>query len=290
MSTKLVCFPLLLVVAAGGNQPVPARLKGVSVTAANSLSTAFSLDESRASRRASSATTSAAALPRSPRWSAPPLWSAATRCTAITTCPSHPFVDWEVELQVDAQHVPLFERLVTSAGEFTFSYGPLQSRPGVTVTQTDAAGNPLQAAFAVADMLDGSGAPVVGSGHQQWSWRYDDNERLKGVSAVFTDFGKTFFSMDIVYDDAALRIQYASTVDFSGVTLPPGTPPGENGGFNQFDTNLRLIERSFFHPGDQSHFTYRYDDQGRLLTTVGDQSQGTRSHVQYVENLIYECP
>jgi YD repeat-containing protein len=159
----------------------------------------------------------------------------------------------------------------------------------VTVTQTDAAGNPLHAVFAVADLLDGSGAPVVGSGHQQWSWRYDGNERLTGVAAVFTDFGKSFLSMDIAYDDAALRIQYASTVDYAGVTYPAGTPPGENGGFDQFDASLRLIERSYFHPGDQSHYSYRYDDQGRLLTIIGER-RSTTSHVQYVENLIYQCP
>jgi hypothetical protein len=207
MSNRLVsCFPLLLVVAAcGGNQPVPARLKGVSSTTADALSTAFPSDQSRfpACIVRYDFSGSAPALP-------------AVECTTalvggdplhwITTCPSHPFVYPEVEVQVDSQHVPLFERLVTSAGEFTFSYGPMQSRPGVTVTQTDAAGNPLQAVFAVADLLDGSGAPVVGSGHQQWSWLYDGNERLTGVSAVFTDFGKTFLSMDIAYDDAALRI------------------------------------------------------------------------------------
>jgi len=290
MSTKLVsCFPLLMVMAAcGGNQPVPARLKGVSLTSADALSTAFPSDQSRFP---------ACIVRYDFSGSAPALPGVECNTTLvggdplhwITTCPSHPFVDPEVEIQVDAQHVPLFERLVTSAGEFTFSYGPMQSRPGVTVTRTDAAGNPLEAVFAVADLLTGSGAPIVGSGHQQWSWVYYDHERLTDVSAVMPDFGKSFFSMHIVYDDAALRIQYSSTVDYSGVTLPAGTPPGENGGFDQFDTNLRLIERSFFHPGDQSHFAYRYDDQGRLLTTAGDQTSGTR-HVQYVENSIYECP
>jgi len=291
MSTKLVsCLSLLLVAAAcGGNQPVPARLKGISLTSADTLATAFPSDQSHfpACIVRYDFSGSVPALP-------------AVECSTslvggdplhwITTCPPHPFVDREVELQVDAQHVPLFERLVTSAGEFTFTYGPMQSRPGVTVTQTDAAGNPLHAVFEVADLLDESGVPVAGTGHQDWSWVYDDNERLTDVSAVMTNFGKTFLTMHITYDDAALRIQYSSTVDFAGVTFPVGTPPGENGGFDQFDTNLRLIERSFFHPGDHSHFAYRYDDQGRLLTTVGDQTSGSRSHVQYVENSIYECP
>jgi hypothetical protein len=97
--------------------------------------------------------------------------------------------------------------------------------------------------------------------------------------------------MDIVYDDAALRIQYASTADYAGVLDPVGTAPGENGGYDQFDANLRLVVRHWFSPGDQIQYGYRYDPQGRLLTVIGDKTlSATQSHVQYVQDLVYDCP
>jgi hypothetical protein len=209
----------------------------------------------------------------------------------ITTCPAHPVVERELELQVDAQHHVVFERHLYANNEVSISYLPLDTRPGVTVVQKDTAGNPLRATFAVADLLGGptGSDPIPGSGHQEWSWQYDANERLTGVSALFTDFAKKFFSMDIAYDDAALRIQFASTVDYSGVVLPAGSAPGENGGFEQFDDGLQLVEFYQFNGADQSHYGYRYDERGRLLTVVGDQKR-TRSHVQYVQDFVYQCP
>jgi hypothetical protein len=292
MSTKVAsCSALLVVLAAcGKDEAVPARLKGVSLGTASALApNGFPSDQSRFPtcivRYDFSG--SAPALP-------------AIECTTSlvggdplhwkTTCPSHPFADAEVEVQVDAQHRPIFERRVTSAGEFTFSYLPLRDGPGVTVTAVDAAGNPLRATFARADLPGGvSGAPVPGSGRQEWSWQYDENERLQSVSAVFTEWSKRFLSMDVRYDDAALRIEYASTVDYAGVLLPAGSPVGENGGYDQFDTSLRLVERYWFSGSDQSHYGYRYDDQGRLITAIGDLRRPGASHVQYVQNSIYDC-
>jgi len=293
MSTKVASCSALLafLVSCGTDDGVSARLKGVSLGMASALVPGgFPSDQSRFP---------ACVVRYDFRGSFPAL--PAVECTTSlvggdplhwkTTCPSHPFADSEVEVQVNAQHRPIFERRVSSAGEFTTSYLPLQDRAGVTVTDVDAAGNPLHATFANADLPGGaSGAPVPGTGHQDWSWQYDENERIKSVSAVFTDWSKKVLSMDLVYADAALRIEYASSVDYSGVLLPAGSPVGENGGYDQFDKSLRLVERYWFSGRDQSHYGFRYDDQGRLLTAIGDLERQSGSRVQYVQNSIYDCP
>jgi hypothetical protein len=178
----LCSLPLLALAACGeDHQAVAARLKGVSLAAAGTATPgAFPSDQP---------SFPACVVRYDFSGSAPALPS--VDCTTalvggdplhwITTCPDHPYLEREVEIQVDAQHHPIFERHVYATQEFTFSY-PLQSRPGVTVTQTDAAGNPLQAVFDVADLPGGfTGTPVPGSGHQQWSWLYDANERLSNV-------------------------------------------------------------------------------------------------------------
>jgi hypothetical protein len=293
MFTKLAsCSALVAAVVACGQEPaVPVRLKGVSLgTAGAAVPAGFPSDQSRFPTcivrydfSGSSPSVPSVECATSLVGGDPLHWK--------TTCPSHPFADSEVEVQVDAQHRPIFERRVTSAGAFTLSYGPLQDQPGVTVTAADAAGNPLRATFVSADLPgDASGTPVPGSGHQDWSWTYDGNERLKSVSAVFTEWSKKFLSMDVVYDDAALRIEYASTVDYAGVLQPAGTPVGENGGYDQLDGSLRLVERYWFSGRDQSHYGYRYDNQGRLLTAIADLQRYRGYHVQYVQDSIYDCP
>jgi hypothetical protein len=195
-------------------------------------------------------------------------------------CPKHPRLEEVVEVKTDAVGQELFVKHTGSNYE----------TPVVTVLRSDSAGRPLEALYDYPDNFAGwPGSPAPGTGEQRAVWTYDDFGRVVQLQVSFRRTGIVNFSFHVTYDDAGRRILYDSVVDYSSVLVGSGGP-GQNGGYDLFDEDLKLVERSWTTAGDvePSSTTFAYDAQGRLTTTAYLSTSFDRT--QYIEHQLYDCP
>jgi hypothetical protein len=196
-------------------------------------------------------------------------------------CPKHPRLQEVVEVKTDAEGHELFVKYPLSTNIET---------PVVTLVRSDSAGRPLEALLDYPDNFAGwPGSPAPGTGEQRALWTYDDFGRVVLLQVSFRRTGIVGFSFHVTYDDAGRRILYDSVVDYSSV-LVGGRDPGLNGGYDLFDEDLKLVERSWKTAGDiePSSTTFAYDPQGRLTTTAYLATSPDRT--QYIEHQLYDCP
>ena len=229
----------------------------------------------------------------------------------IRTCPEHshdsPF--WLLEeFQLDESGRTVFERHISInpsanySAETTYdelgrlvrrvSSGVVSGDRIFTVDAFDDAGRPLHATDKGPDWVYPYEGTLPGTGNQFANYAYDAHGRLTFREFRFVSNGAAWWSETIAYDDAARRRNGQVILDTSSVD--PGSPlPGVNGGYDLFDAEGRLVEQYWSRSSDPRvrddwTSTYRYDEQGRLLTETFDfESYGSRT--QYVSHHIYDC-
>jgi len=229
----------------------------------------------------------------------------------VTTCPAvHANLATTHEVELDAA-----DRLVHDVAIYPDVAG-MASRPGsyATTYHHDAEGRlvAMETESHRVDMpgrmvafgeLDGDGNarvadvtsdPLVldqiypSTAHSRWALTYDTHDRLIGFQARFAPSGNLYFDETIAYDDRARRRELSFKADLSAEI--PSSPP--NAGpptrqYDLFDRDGRIIERRALQASSGHNWAvrFRYDEQGRLLTTVSD---STGYH--YTAREIYDCP
>ena len=214
----------------------------------------------------------------------------------ITTCPEHVMLASQ-ELRLDERGRELFihQHNEWMSWSFTFSYDEI-GRPHQIVGQDgewvqtydeyDAAGRPLHA---TRESPDWEGLP--GTGRTVLAFGYDEHGRIVFREGRFVSTGAAWWSETITYDDAARRRTREVIGDFTSVD-PLGIRTVTRG-YDLFDAEGRLVEEYWNRAQtpeelDDWMYTYRYDEQGRLLTHTFDEgSHSNETH--YVAHHIYDC-
>jgi|GEM_PF-3020134 len=229
----------------------------------------------------------------------------------ITTCPAvHPLLATTHELALDAD-----DRLTSDIAIYPDVPGK-PSRPGryATTYHYDAGGKLVametvstregmpgrMVAFGGYDgrgdarTADVTSDPLVldqvypSTAHEQWALDYDASDRLTSFQARFSPSGNLFFDESISYDDRARRREFRLKSDLSAeipIFPPNNNPPTRQ--YDLFDHEGRIIERRAIQAASGHDFAmrFRYDDDGRLLTTVSQSSA-----YSYTAREIYDCP
>ncbi len=229
----------------------------------------------------------------------------------VTTCPAvHANLPTTHEVELDAA-----DRLVRDVAIYPDVAG-MASRPGsyattyaydadgrlvAMETESQRAGMPgRMVAFGELDdngnprAADETSDPLVldqtypSTAHSRWTLAYDARDRLVSFQARFAPSGNLYFDETIAYDDHARRREFRIKVDLSAEIpiFPPNTGPPTRQ-YDLFDRDGRIIERRAIQasPGRDWAERFRYDEEGRLLTTVSD-SAG----YSYTAREIYDCP
>ena len=226
----------------------------------------------------------------------------------ITTCPAHDRLTEQEEVVVDEAGRRLFDatRDRGSAWTRTLTYDDLDrlieirfdsenDETGDSViafTEFNERGQPLHMTRTGDDWNLGDHS--IPANNEYGTYEYDALERLIHHETRFSANDSLHVDIDIEYDDAARRRNWNVTVDISGID-PNAGGPGENGGSELFDEENQLVELDWFTPpgtvGMRDSFLrlYRYDDEGRLLTTVFEEHAYGRD-LQYTAHEIYDCP
>jgi YD repeat-containing protein len=224
-----------------------------------------------------------------------------------TSCPAHDRLTDQVEVLVDEAGRRLFDATREDVREWTrtLTYDDLDRLIEIRFdTENEATGNSVLTFTAfnergqplhmtrTGDVWDLGPLSFPGN-DQVGSYAYDARGRLTDHEVRFVANDATYLDMHIVYDDAARRRNWDVEVDTS--SFDGGSGPGVNGRSELFDEENRLVESERFSPPgtvgtrDTSVSRYRYDDEGRLLTTLFEErAYGTE--LQYTAHEIYDCP
>jgi len=152
------------------------------------------------------------------------------------------------------------------------------------VDSRDAAGRPVTVSLRQIPLEIG-GVSFPETGASQGALAYDDGGRLIDEAFHYTSTGHLYYDRSVSYDDAALRRDYALFADLTGV-LPGAGHADTTLGYEQLDAADNILETA--HLSDPpSYFDYRYDEQGRVVTSVWTEQERSLGRViQY----IYDCP
>ena len=224
-----------------------------------------------------------------------------------TTCPAHDRLADQVEVLVDEAGRRLFDATREDAREWTraLTYDDLDrlieirleseneatGDSVITFTDFDERGQPLHMTR-TGDVWD-LGPHSFPGNDQVGSYAYDALGRLTDHEVRFVENDATYLDIHIVYDDVARRRNWDIVVDTS--SFDGGSGPGVNGQSERFDDQNRLVESERFSPPggvgtrDTSLSLYRYDEEGRLLTTVFNE-HADGADVQYTAHEVYDCP
>jgi len=126
------------------------------------------------------------------------------------------------------------------------------------------------------------------------SYTYDALGRLTDHEVRYVANDATALDIHIVYDDAARRRYWTAKSDTSSFDNSAGA--GESRWSELFDEEDRIVEWEWsWRPADEQvtheskFWRYRYDEEGRLLTTVYEERYyGTE--FQYTAHEVYDCP
>lgn len=224
----------------------------------------------------------------------------------ITTCPEHKALSLETEKQVSEGGEPLLERwqgigasMITrytydDQGRLTLVESDNDSDGEVdrtkTITEHDEDGRPL-AATIVGPVVYSAGDdfPAV---EQQQTTGYDEDGRLVSDEIVLVVDGLVLHSASITYDEQTRRREWALTWDISPA-FPDYPSPILVEGYELFDEENRPVTYNWLPDGSEIGWTYqyRYDEEGRLLTTIADIADDSdEDRLRYIAREVYDCP
>lgn len=129
------------------------------------------------------------------------------------------------------------------------------------------------------------GITYGGTAHEHLELRYGADARLTEIIYSYQPSGNVNYDRTVVYDDAASRRDYFTTVDIHG-DVPVAGGAGHAVSYDAVDDNGHVIE--FMNQANEadpkSFLDMRYDD-GRLVTAISTTSGGTAT-----ASYIYDCP
>jgi hypothetical protein len=131
------------------------------------------------------------------------------------------------------------------------------------------------------------GVTYEGTAHQRLELRYGpDDGRLAEIIYRYQPSGNVNYDRTILYDDAALRRDYLTTVDIHG-EVPGAGGAGHSISYEVVDESGHIIE--FMNQASEvdppSFLDIRYDDDGRLVTAISTYLGETAT-----ASYIYDCP
>jgi YD repeat-containing protein len=131
------------------------------------------------------------------------------------------------------------------------------------------------------------GVTYEGTAHQRLELRYGpDDGRLAEILYSYQPSGNVNYDRTILYDDAALRRDYFTTVDIHA-EVPIAGGAGHAVSYDVVDENGNVLE--FMNQASEadpaSFLDMRYDDDGRLVTAISTYL-GDSATASY----IYDCP
>jgi hypothetical protein len=131
------------------------------------------------------------------------------------------------------------------------------------------------------------GVTYEGTAHQRLELRYGaDDGRLAEIIYSFQPSGSVSYDRTIVYDDAALRRDYFTTVDIHA-EVPSAGGAGHSVSYDVVDENGNVLE--FMNQASEedpaSFLDMRYDADGRLVTAISTYLGDTAT-----ASYIYDCP
>jgi YD repeat-containing protein len=131
------------------------------------------------------------------------------------------------------------------------------------------------------------GITYQGTAHARTELRYGPVDgRLAEIIHSFQPSGNVYYDRAIVYDDAALRRDFFTTVDLHG-DVPTAGGAGHAISYEVVDENGHIIEfmNQASEVDPQSFLDVRYDDDGRVVTAISTYLGQTAT-----ASYIYDCP
>lgn len=229
----------------------------------------------------------------------------------VTTCPAvNPYLPTTRELQLDAaDHLQLdvatypdIPGVASRPGRYATTYHH-DAQGRLTAMETDSDREGMAGRTVVFGDVDASGnarsaaetndpfvfdRPYPSTAHSQWTLQYDAHDRLITFQARFSPSGNLYFDEAIAYDDHARRRVFSMKTDLSAeVPIFPPNPGPPTKFYDLFDHDGRIVERRAIQPapGDDWAQRFRYDERGRLLTTISQSAS-----FSYTAHEIYDCP